>query len=456
MTISTLERFVWRPGNLVAVGAFVVKGEEAGHPFRGNQWEAGESGLELTPDERVAVKEWSGAGHAQIQRDARSDNTTSTIEHLDSAIAKSTTTSDQIVYRSLAELPPNMAIGPWTDRGFSSTSTSSPEGTMFENENHMVITVPAGSRALAVAGPYDELLLPRGSVFQIESITTVDKPGFGPRSEIIARLVSAAAKLWRPFVIKGEAEGHPFRGNQYEEGESGPEERHFNLGGVPISKVPRNYVTGAGYSEQSEKSEPYYASNIKGCYTFDVGTGEANDPLRSGQIVLPPPAAEPVLRGSVEWDAYMATFLRVTFGNTAGRRGNLAYRMMDSAIARSTTTRDTVLYRGIAVSDALQYGVGATFRDMGYTSVTRDPALAEQFAELRATGSAEHLGTGLFDENRVLAGGEKIVFAIHVPAGSSTMAGDDSVKEFILPRGGTYTVTSYDPGTGLTHVDYKP
>jgi hypothetical protein len=264
------------------------------------------------------------------------------------------------------------------------------------------------------------------------------------------------SKGWTPQVIKGEEAGHPFRGNQYEEGESGPEERHFNLGGVPISKVPRNYVMGAGYSEQSEKSEPYYASNIKGCYTFDVGTGEANDPLRSGQIVLPPPAAEPVLRGSVEWDAYMATWSRVTFGNTVGRSGNLAYRMMDSAIARSTTTRDTVLYRGIAVSDASQYGVGATFRDMGYTSVTRDPALAEQFAELRATGSAEHLGTGLFDENRVLAGGEKIVFAIHVPAGSSTMAGDDSVKEFILPRGGTYTVTSYDPGTGLTHVDYKP
>jgi hypothetical protein len=291
--------------------------------------------------------------------------------------------------------------------------------------------------------------------FHDQSALAVDSPRSDDPAEERLRAWfhdrSAAGK-----ISKGEAEGHPFRGNQYEEGESGPEERHFNLGGVPISKVPRNYVMGAGYSEQSEKSEPYYASNIKGCYTFDVGTGEANDPLRSGQIVLPPPAAEPVLRGSVEWDAYMATWSRVTFGNTVGRSGNLAYRMMDSAIARSTTTRDTVLYRGIAVSDASQYGVGATFRDMGYTSVTRDPALAEQFAELRATGSAEHLGTGLFDENRVLAGGEKIVFAIHVPAGSSTMAGDDSVKEFILPRGGTYTVTSYDPGTGLTHVDYKP
>ena len=33
-------------------------------------------------------------------------------------------------------------------------------------------------------------------------------------------------KGWHPHVIKGEEAGHPFRGNQYEEGESGPEQEH--------------------------------------------------------------------------------------------------------------------------------------------------------------------------------------------------------------------------------------
>lgn len=131
--------------------------------------------------------------------------------------------------------------------------------------------------------------------------------------------------------------------------------------------------------------------------------------------------------------------------------GVSSVRDLDSAIAKHTVQNDAVVYRGISLPPGLDISVGAVFSDTAYTSTTGDRAMAQRFADMRATGQSDDLNTFMVDA----LGGEPVVMRIKVPAGSHLMPGDDTVDEFVLPRDARFRVTGRDQD-GVVDVEYLP
>jgi 2'-5' RNA ligase len=102
-----------------------------------------------------------------------SDDDEEAITHLDSAISKSRTTEPQTVFRAATRAwGGNIPVGSrFTDFGFTSTSMTKDTAEDFsEGGTIFSIEIPKGSRALNIESrKEDELLLPRGSSFEVIS-----------------------------------------------------------------------------------------------------------------------------------------------------------------------------------------------------------------------------------------------------------------------------------------------
>jgi hypothetical protein len=122
--------------------------------------------------------------------------------------------------------------------------------------------------------------------------------------------------------------------------------------------------------------------------------------------------------------------------------------VLDRIIASHTVTKTTTLYRGMAMSPALaaQLKPGTVFTDKGFTSTSDSANWAGKFARLRVSGSDPMMG-----EVPAL-GGKPAVMDITVPAGSHMAPGDLGIKEYILPRGGSYRVDSISPDGGTYNL----
>lgn len=122
--------------------------------------------------------------------------------------------------------------------------------------------------------------------------------------------------------------------------------------------------------------------------------------------------------------------------------------VLDRIIASHTVTKTTTMYRGMAMSPALaaQLKPGAVFTDKGFTSTSGSLKWAQEFAHMRVSGDDPMLG------DVPALGGKPAVMNITVPAGSHMAPGDISIKEYILPRGGSYRVDSISPDGGTYNL----
>lgn len=180
-----------------------LKGEAAGHPFRGNQWEGGSVGSEsdmttpsLSDGERSALENYKNSS-LRVNKDARSGNETETTRNLDSAIQKSTLSTNVTVLRGINPNPDRSPLPTreneesgrmeflsdytgmeFSDSGFISTTFSKDIANDFVIPGHAIvfeIDVPRGSKALYVSGIKEysgkdnehELLLPRNTKFSV-------------------------------------------------------------------------------------------------------------------------------------------------------------------------------------------------------------------------------------------------------------------------------------------------
>lgn len=110
---------------------------------------------------------------------------------------------------------------------------------------------------------------------------------------------------------------------------------------------------------------------------------------------------------------------------------------LDQLISEHTTTADTQLYRGMAVTPQLasQLKPGAVFTDKGFTSTTTQRSQAREYAHLRVRGYDPATDVTVTPE-----GGTAATMIINVPAGSHMAPGAANVGEYVLPRGGRYRV----------------
>jgi hypothetical protein len=114
--------------------------------------------------------------------------------------------------------------------------------------------------------------------------------------------------------------------------------------------------------------------------------------------------------------------------------GTPAYRTdtlnLDKLIASYTTTRDSTVYRGFAMSPETERTLkpGAVFRDDGFVSASSSVGTARQYSQMRITGTAK-----------------PALMQISVPAGSHMAPGETLLSEFVMPRGSQYRVDSIAP-----------
>lgn len=181
----------------------LVKGEPLGHPFRGNQYQQGETSSYEDPD--------TGEVHLG-QKDEK---------------GYITNAEPLRVYWGGAVPPRDL-------RDFQGGDTSS-EGASDSGKNHYVTTSLEEAKGFAEisreitgknARVYSFEIQPGEAWLPYQGAHRSD--GFElakpiPRKRIVAHSILASDGEWIEHLQKGEAEGHPFRGNQYEEGESDPD-----------------------------------------------------------------------------------------------------------------------------------------------------------------------------------------------------------------------------------------
>lgn len=184
---------------------------------------------------------------------------------------------------------------------------------------------------------------------------------------------------------------------------AGPDQAHLHL--APATGVRASIAQGSAYKQRELQRRERYLS--------PQGNKKINGGLRDGTLA----DDDPVISD------------------------------LDRALGRATTTREITIYRGIALPPDLDLNVGASFLDKAYVSTSEKLQTARDFAALRATGEAP----GMAVRVRAL-GGEPVVMAIRVPVGSNLLAGDDSVQEWILPRGQSFRVTGRR-ADGVLEVD---
>lgn len=148
-------------------------------------------------DEKQAITSWTGNGYRRINEALRKGTEPPEAKALDSAIAKSTAEKQMVVYRGInSEAVAGLKAGAvFIDRGYASTTTDheiadgfAVNGSAFGDKRPdagalVRIIVPAGAHAMPVyeamgwgttglgANPEKEILLPRGSRFQVTRVT---------------------------------------------------------------------------------------------------------------------------------------------------------------------------------------------------------------------------------------------------------------------------------------------
>lgn len=139
---------------------------------------------ELTGEQTKAFAAYKGSAYRDINRelrDGRAAGKVSYTKELDTALKASRTTEELTVFRgmrggiSLSTMQPGDTF---IDRGYVSTSPLAAVARQFTSDGFSTaiceIRIPEGSSAANVLGFFHgepEVLLPRGSAFQIESIT---------------------------------------------------------------------------------------------------------------------------------------------------------------------------------------------------------------------------------------------------------------------------------------------
>jgi hypothetical protein len=144
--------------------------------------------------------------------------------------------------------------------------------------------------------------------------------------------------------------------------------------------------------------------------------------------------------GSSEMDRQLRTNGDSTVKDPAHRRALMNAVVLDEAIERSGVVfaEDTVLLRGVRNTQAGNLTVGTEFTDPAFVSVTASPGEAAQASgqQQRPAGFPPSANPGT-------------IVALKVPKGTKAMPGAENEKEWVLPRGGTYTVTNVIEGDGV-------
>lgn len=189
--LSQAEAVVWAYWADIAA----LKGERAGHPFRGNQWTGGRGGAALSKEDELAVHNYSGDFFSDINNHLRNGKNINplekdTEEKITKILNGSKTSEPITVYRGAEfyKMGNSDAIdireasfhigGEFTDKSFVSTSEKIDVAGGFSGLVAPVVftvNIPAGSHALSLeklsSRPYEkEVLLQKNSRFKIINI----------------------------------------------------------------------------------------------------------------------------------------------------------------------------------------------------------------------------------------------------------------------------------------------
>lgn len=203
-------------------------------------------------------------------------------------------------------------------------------------------------------------------------------------------------------LSKGEAAGHPFRGNQWVRG-------IFDSARQRINEASTSSEEDVFSKSSSRKSTlPYHLEKVLDFYT-DRGFLQINDFLRSIRD-------EKDLTGA---EKFSREVTRVKVEN------------MDSVFGQTSASsdKDIYLYRGMTLpqregefseSWLSKLQVGVEFTDKGFVSTSHSKGITGSFATSRLS--------------------LRVIFTIKVPAGVRVMAGLGQEKELILNRGTKFRV----------------
>ena len=357
----------------------------------------------LTPEERAAVKVWQGAGHEKIQEALRNGDTTPEVALLDAAIEKQKPLGERTLYRAVTHnYTPDelLTVGNvFTDPGYMATSKSHPEGTLFENWHHIIISTPANAKGLDVrSGPYDEVLLPRGSRLRIDKVDdTRRREGYTDvYYDVYATLLLGDDKPSDQEIALDEGDAASITPPQ--------------TSSDPPTVVEPTVEMNDTKKINPTQSDPFTAVPLDGGQTSDANLRRtvANYRGPAGQVM------NASLRGWAPSDSPITRKMIKT---------------LDDAMAKSKLTDDVTVHRGVRnthlifgqplpVGDA----TGFTWTDGGFPSTTVSESAVDAFTD---------------------ASSNTAVLSITVPAGVGAIkiSDVDDEGEILLNRGLTFRVT---------------
>jgi hypothetical protein len=193
----------WRP--------HLLKGEAEGHPFRGNQWEAGESGSDLafhgSPHEYGDSISARDKAPTYLTSDPRRAREYAREGGTIYAVPRSSLTQDE---RGKLDASGQVAI----DHDVP-VAGRLPSGAPIYSKDQFAAAMVTTERASSNDDDAWQQTYNNAAerLFgKTEGDTLTDEED---EAAIAAANEEVSQKLWRPLVIKGEEEGHPFNGNQW-------------------------------------------------------------------------------------------------------------------------------------------------------------------------------------------------------------------------------------------------
>lgn len=122
---------------------------------------------------------------------------------------------------------------------------------------------------------------------------------------------------------------------------------------------------------------------------------------------------------------------------------------LDGAIRRSKTTRESVVYRGMALKpDSPLLTIGTVFEDKNYMSTTLEWDVADMFAKHRAG-----VDVGLPESKRVTEENlEQFIFTIIVPEGTNVTLMSDAIKECVLMRNTKFRIEHIERNNVIVRI----
>ena len=209
---------------------------------------------------------------------------------------------------------------------------------------------------------------------------------------------------WRPHLLKGEAAGHEFRGNQWVEGESGPE--HPNLATSHDDAIARLHTV----------EQPKLSASNRGWLDRYTGEeyGELNDALRTSDK-------------EAEWE----------LGNGKMQSAEQMTAKLDPIVNCGRTTEPMTVVRVIH-DDDFHPTTNGTYTDSAFISTSADPDIINDvYLKQGSTWDAY----------------------IDLPVGTIGVSVPDAISvttesEFILPRDSMFHVDSIDESARVAHLTW--